>query len=269
MAQRSAEAKKQKISHGLTLTFNEPEENAAVADLFKWTELFSILVKTWGIVGCFDVSFRPEEAPSKRTMKYVAWWEAEQYKFEFVVQISRLRTRYSDASILQFLSECEEAFRSKAIELSRSSEQYPFGLALLKVLKTESSIWQMQRDILVLRSEVHRQQLGSFFESGVKLSKRQKREARESKNKLKPPRQEQGLKLSPNAAHSGGRFMTVTKLSDGRSVCKRFNDNRGCSQGDSCTLAHACDVLLQTNKPCAANHTRSDHRDQHGKAKPR
>ena len=270
MAQRSQEVKEQKISNGLCLLLNDKEEITASSDLFKWTELFAILVKTWGIVGCFDVQFQPEDAPSKRSMKYLSWCEAEQYKFEFIDQISRLRTRYTDASILQFLNDCEEAFRSKAIELARSSEQYPFGYALLKVIKVEASIWQMHRDTLILRSEVHRQGLGAFFDTAApRLTKKQRKEAKESREirKPRPNRQEQGLKLSPNAA-SGGKVMTVTELSDGRGICKRFNDNRGCSRGD-CKYAHVCDVKLQSNKACAAKHPRTEHREQHGKSQPR
>ena len=46
---------------------------------------------------------------------------------------------------------CEEAFRSKAIEIVRGTEKVPWGKALLRVLREEAAIWLQFRGILVLK----------------------------------------------------------------------------------------------------------------------
>ena len=68
---------------------------------------------------------------------------------------------------------------------------------------------------------------------------------------------------------------TGKKTSDGKSICKPFNDNRegrGCAFGKKCNSAHVCDVLVGTGKNqrvCGStNHNRLGHRKAEPPAAP-
>ena len=60
--------------------------------------------------------------------------------------VSDYREEFTDASIVKALSLVEEAFRAKAIELTRSEEKVPWGIALTRVLTECMHMWNLLRD---------------------------------------------------------------------------------------------------------------------------
>ena len=57
---------------------------------------------------------------------------------------------------------------------------------------------------------------------------------------------------------SGSGLRTATTLPGGKSICKPWNDDRGCK--GSCSKAHSCDrILAKTGKVCGAtSHSRAN-----------
>ena len=83
-----------------------------------------VLVVTWAVTGCFDVSF------NTKMVKYAMWSLLSAHVFEFKIRADRLGTTFAESSVLQYVSTVDETFRPKAIELARSSSQIPWGHAL-------------------------------------------------------------------------------------------------------------------------------------------
>ena len=120
-------------------------------DIITWPEAFAIIVKSWAIAGAFDV---PEQKDSATVCKMCEFSHADQYRLEFTHKIEELRRRYTDHSIIKSLCMTEEAFRAKAIELTRSEMQIPWGLSLYKVLNEHVQLWNIMRENLVGKTNV-------------------------------------------------------------------------------------------------------------------
>ena len=68
---------------------------------------------------------------------------------------------------------------------------------------------------------------------------------------LQPPtRKRPELETAPSDTSPGKKAKTAREHV-GRTLCKRWNDNRGCAKAD-CQDLHACDVLLASGKVCAS-----------------
>ena len=143
-------AKRQKIGEGVSLQFgSSAEDGYANMDIVTWPMMFQVIVKSWAAAGAYDV---PEQKDSAKEIKMCEFAHADAYRLEFVAKIKGLRERYVDGSIVKALSTTEEAFRSRAIELCRSEQHIPWGLALLKCLSDRVEIWNTMRDHLVERN---------------------------------------------------------------------------------------------------------------------
>jgi hypothetical protein len=144
------EVKRQKLGEGLSLQIGTNAEDGYVnMDIITWPNMFQVIVKSWSAAGAYDV---PEQKDGVRMIKMCEFAHADSYRLEFVAKIKELRERYVDGSIVKALSITEEAFRSRAIELCRSEQQIPWGLALIKCLTERAEIWNTMRDHLVERN---------------------------------------------------------------------------------------------------------------------
>ena len=258
---RLSAPKKQRLTDQVSVMIGEEREEHVQIDLIVWGEKLSVLGNTWAIVGCYLVTYIENGVSSQ--VHFCSKYESEFYVLDFTSMMVRLRMRFTDTSVYLYLDACEEAFRSKAIEIVRGTEKVPWGKALLRVLREEAAIWLQFRDILVLKHTPapNGQRFGNIpaLLDGVKgLGK--------GKDKDK------GKQRTPNPpAGPGGkqRVKTVTQSSDGVQVCKRYNDHRGCTT-KQCQFAHICDVLLENNAMCGGKHKRKDHdSSRHGKPQTR
>ena len=142
-SQFEPQEKKTKLSATAVLTVLAGDEQQAEApSLFQWLSCFDIMVNTWALAGCFDVTH------DARPIKYCHWSQADQYKFEFQNKAFQLRQKHSEKAVFNYLCEVESSVRSKAIELARSTEGVPWGPALLRSVKENSHLWQEKRGML-------------------------------------------------------------------------------------------------------------------------
>ena len=74
-----------------------------------------------------------------------------------------------------------------------------------------------------------------------------------------PPAAPSVTEPAKRRAVKGDRFQTVSMIKGGKSLCKPWNDGRGCAS-KACPNLHACDVRLPSGKGCMSTaHTRMSH----------
>ena len=123
-ALKTQQRKSHKVSDTLTVSFaggDEFEDDAAAGDLYLFLSRLDVLSLTWGVVGCYDVTYQ------SATCKFCHASEASQYYYEFHFKAGDLRARFTDQSIHVYLTVVEEAFRGKAVEFTRSADKIPWG----------------------------------------------------------------------------------------------------------------------------------------------
>ena len=79
--------------------------------------------------------------------------------------------------------------------------------------------------------------------------------------KLKRPAEPEGAPPQAKKVRNlkGDAWQTISMVKGGRRLCKRYNDARGCANGD-CADLHQCDVKLPSGKPClSSKHNRQTH----------
>ena len=141
MSQRNPTAKKLKMTGEISIQLGSAVEDGWNSmDIISWPENFALAVRSWAIAGCYDV---PEQADSVKQIKMCEFFQADAYRFEFTCKIRELRERFTDGSIVRGLSMCEEAFRAKAVDMCRSEQKIPWGLALWKSLNENVQIWSV------------------------------------------------------------------------------------------------------------------------------
>ena len=143
-SQNEGQIKKTKLSNDTELHQKERETYDGPASLSKWFACFDIVVNTWAVTGCFDITY------DGQSRKYVHWSEVQEYHFEFTLKSNELTDlRHSEYKIFQYLSSVEEDIRAKAIELARGESECPWGLALTTARKECAHVWLEKRDKLI------------------------------------------------------------------------------------------------------------------------
>ena len=75
----------------------------------------------------------------------------------------------------------------------------------------------------------------------------------------------QGADAGSPAAAEKGKVVTANESEKGTSICKKFNDRRGCTWPCKQGKAHTCDVVLQNGRVCNKSHARFEHdNSKHG-----
>ena len=259
MSQKNPTAKKLKMTGDISIQLGNAVEDAwNTMDIISWPENFALAVRSWAIAGCYDV---PEQAESAKNIKMCEFFQADAYRFEFTCKIRELRERFSDASIIRGLSMCEEAFRAKAIDLCRSEQKIPWGLALWKSLNENVQIWSIMREALQHKSQ------GGFGGGGGGGSSQRN----SSRQNSPAPRTKGG---GPKGGGKGGKpkgggkgkdgIKFATNASGQTPYCRKFND-KTCNSSD-CRFLHVCNALLKSGQACGSkDHPRNKHNvAQHG-----
>jgi hypothetical protein len=169
-----------------------------------------------------------------------------------------LLDRYSESSVVAFLTVTEEEIRGYAIEITRSQHhRLPWGHALLAALKEHAFLWQDNREMLQLKSS-----RGAADETGTRPPKKP------TPTGAQPQAPRPAAPGGGNGAKEAvkvGNCATSTHASTGAKLCKHFNDRRGCNKA-KCPRGelHGCDVRLASGAACGS---RSHNRGGHDQAK--
>ena len=238
-AQKSLPPQKRRISHNLLLeigTTSDASLATGPTSTLAWLKQLRLCANTWAITGCFDVSYNGEQ------VKYVHWQDALKYVEEFEEKAWEVMGKFEHDSVFRYLSETEEVIRAKAVELARDRSQMPWGKALLSAIEKESRKWSDAREKLKAVPQGNKQNGGS---------------GNKGRGAVSPG---PGSVSEPPAA--GQTFLaTALNTDDGKKICKRYNDKRGCGQRCPKGDMHVCDVLLaKTGRVCGKkDHNRTTH----------
>ena len=250
-SQRAAPAKKQRLTDRVNIEYLDGEDlpEDSLESLSRWFHLFDVLCRTWAITGCFEVQF------DGQVRRYAHWEDISAYLFEFKFRTLDLQAKYTQRSVLDYVRTVEDAFRVAAIELARSREQVPWGIALVRAQKDLSNVWNDHKDLL---KEFQRSAPKlAFPHSGTGVKGRGSKGG--SKGVSAPAASGGGSHQGGDRAGGSKAWKTAQKTADGTPICKKFNDQRGC-QTRSCKYSHVCDVLLSSGGPCGSgSHSRMRH----------
>ena len=235
--------KRQRLSEDLFLTLKDDEELATL-NVVTIGDRLRMVATTWAVVGCYDV---PLQAGSQEKVKMISWEDADYFVYELTSRIPTLREKFTDPSVVKFLTQMYEHFCSIARDQTRSSQQTPYGKALLNALRSEAHKWQEFRDFLVPRET--KRDKGKNGNDGGKGGN--------SFRTLPPPPPPK----VPNGkgGKQKGTVKAIDKNEEGKKLCSFFN-RAGCREGQNCKDLHECNALMPSGKPCGSkSHGRSGH----------
>jgi len=269
-AQMGSTSKRQRVADGIALeVFDGLGDITDDADtLAKWFRNLEVLSNTWALAGCFEVPWMGSR------VKYAHWEATQAYVFDLRARLELPCPLYWPQGVLAYAVRVEEEFRGACLQLARNDPPVPWGICLSMALKENYSIWDSCKDTLgpkiprqgdVMPDTGASSAMVPWFPSdnGQQMSKgkgKQKAQAQNLKGKAKGKgKQQQG----PNRS----KWATCNSASNGRWLCKKFNDKRGCRTPCVEGGYHACDCELTNGYCCEqTGHNRQNHSVAHNGA---
>ena len=249
---KDAPSKRQRISDDLFLTVKEMGDEQTSLNIITIGERLRMMATTWTVCGCYDV---PLQLSSVERVKMCSWEDADFYVYEITSRIPVLREKFTDPSVVKYLNEMHEHFMAIARDQTRSSQQIPWGKALLNALRSEAHKWQEFRDSLMPRDK---QGKGKHGQENGKGSGSQGSQF-QNPSTPNPPQKPFKGKDGKNGKNGKGKISWVPAAEDGKTFCANYN-TKGCRDGDNCRHLHACNALMPSGKPCGSkSHARSSH----------
>ena len=155
---------------------------------------------------------------------------------------------HTEASVLMFTRSVEEKMRCKALEWVRVETHVPWGTALIRATTEHAHIWQDEAHLLVKRRGQEQPRSAPPPVQGSPTPKGAKGKGRgkgESGDLPYPPKK---------------FWATIRVTKEGGTICKMYNDDRGCKQWCPYKHEHCCDIKLRGGRACGAtSHTRRTH----------
>ena len=256
-SQSHAPSKKTKLSSSTELVEHGVDESDVMIIeertlFFQLTDAMDIMSNTWGIAGCFDVVFKTE------TYKYCHWQDAIDYMDDMKEHMIPLLSRFTEASVVSYTTRVEERFRATAVKYARADhvsddEKEPWGMCLLRAMRTESRFWQEHKEMLMPLSRGM---------SGTSTPQERIKTTPATPRVPDTPHKT----TDTNNAISRKDWATEATTKDGKTICKWFNDQRGCDKVCPKGMANVCDVSVNGRACGAASHSRKTHDpDKHGR----
>ena len=269
-ATRVGDPKRHKVGDAVLVQFaddpailDDTMPNSLRTRLYQYT----VMANTWALAGMHEVDVAGEK------FIYCSLPEATKYVQTLRDKCEHLVDRYTEESVIWYLTKTEEDVRAKAIETVRSKAgKNVWGTALLTAMHEFSYFWQDNKESLVLR----RFQAGGPGSPPARDTRRGggggNGGASPGGPRIKPysPR---GGKAALGASPKGSgkaavkapglrtahAFLTA-KFSGQKQLCKRHNDPRGCKDPCPSGDSHQCDALLASDKACGSrSHKRFEH----------
>ena len=251
---------KRRMGAGISITFDGEEEyeSDGAGNLAGFLRSLATLCNTWAVAGAYTVTYNSE------TIRFANWPNLYEYMVKVEDEASALLPVYSEPSILTYVTAAEEELRTKALGLTRGDKKLPWGLALTQVIKDHSSVWDHKKDLLHKRSSPtygqNETRAGGQGDGGTGTPRKPKGKGK-GKDKTTPVKEE--IRSGPEYKKSWG---TAKDTSGGKTICKYWNDSRGCKSWCPRKHEHVCDVLLANGKACGSRgHNRAGHKvAEHG-----
>lgn len=241
-SQRGQPSKTRRLSASVSLSFSGgDEEDVPVNGLYSYLGLLRVLCTTWALAGAFEA----EDAAGTKGL-FAHWFDVTSYADAFAEKAHQELELHTEDSVVGWISSLEAEVRARAIELCRGPLQCLWGKALLTALNELTAKWGETRHLLVLRRPASLPSLPRPYPA-VPLQK--------GSGKGTPGKG--GGQTGPKGYR---KWLTTSQTPAGVTICKNFNDARGCAQSCPKGYAHCCDVVLSTGVSCASRgHKRREH----------
>ena len=283
-------SKRTRLSANVDVVYTEPVAGSIklnprfgntnrTTDAHKFDEffkLFTILINTWSVAGCTDITYGSGDSAIKR--KYCCWHEAKRYFKIFNDKGWRLTRTYTFDSIIEYLTVVEELMRREAIQYAkRSLDPLPWSMALIKAADGDA-FWKQEEDILVKLGTTNNPWLQETNAKGSKNGKGGKggggkggkgggKGGKGGGDSAYIAQRQAANTTTPIPDHvPGWRKFSFSKEDHFRKpICDPFNNNKGCPNKDCNRGRHCCNVRLKNGHICEGRHSRSSHDPaQHG-----
>jgi hypothetical protein len=282
---KQQEPKRRKLGTGITFTFEQDGEDEDPQAL-KYRHVmhkYGVLAMAWAIAGNYEVMYEG----SKTDM--ATWQQTQRYVRALREKTELLLDNHEEESVVRFLLSVEEQVRGFAVEYCRRSEPVPWGLALEQALRENRDLWSDFKHMLrghrgsgVVRSiDSEDLPVPNSVQAPNTPFVQQHSSPRKSQQQQQgsPSRPNKAASSKGNSKGSGAQkgqataamHATATHTGSGSSICKAWNDSRGCGKPCSQGRAHVCDVVLVKGSVCGrSDHNRRGHNPaQHGAPAPR
>ena len=225
---------------------------------------FELTTNTMAFAGSHEVDWDGGK------VRYADWTMLSQYRSEFIKQGWKRADKFTWASIVEYLTQVEEQYRARAIELARSGT--PWGHSLIAALKEDRQPWDDHKDVLqtsrppapppslcwncsnpVGKGKVAKV-IGKGNSPGAKVQKTQGQKTQTQAN-------------TPASGSEGWRKWPTSRFDrNQKEICIMFNDSRTCSNPCPNKRLHVCNVKLSSGQVCGStSHCRRTHvPSQHG-----
>lgn len=278
---KQQEPKRRKLGTGITFTFEQDGEDEDPQAL-KYRHVmhkYGVLAMAWAIAGNYEVMYEG----AKTDM--ATWQQTQRYVRALREKTELLLDGHEEESVVRFLLSVEEQVRGFAVEYCRRSDSVPWGLALEQALRENRDLWSDFKHMLrghrgsgAVRS-IDAEDLpvpNSVQAPGASNKQHQQGSPRKPQHQQQDGKAGSGKGGSKGSGSQHGQttvtmHATATHTGSGSSICKSWNDSRGCSKPCSQGRAHVCDVVLLKGSVCGrSDHNRRGHNPaQHGAPAPR
>jgi len=137
---------KRKLGDNVTVTIDGDDDSEVVGGtLFAYLFRLEVLGNVWVVAGIEQVEHQT------KMVRFAYWPDVDAYVKKFRDEGFELLIKFTEQSVLDYITGVEEFFRSKAIAMVRGDEKVPFGIALTRALKENASAWDHKNDILIPR----------------------------------------------------------------------------------------------------------------------
>ena len=247
-------AKRQKLAANVDIVISGAEADKVplpIGSLLQILNSLEVVANTWAVAGAYDTIV------DTKTVKFAPWPDCLAYSGDVRKRAMKLLDTFTEASVVPYVIDREEAWRLEAIELMRASEDTTWGMAITTIRKDNVSTWQEDHYKLIKYG-----QPGGSSGGLASLKPREgptggKAKGKGDKGKGKGSK---GDKSEGISVTSRKKWKTSNKDSSNRWICRKYNDTRGCSSPCPDGSVHCCDVVLTNGKVCmTTSHNRLGH----------
>ena len=243
---------------------DEPELKTANDSKLYLLQL-RVLVNTWGLAGCFDVSWEKED------IKYCHWQEACEY-FDNVEEFADELMQYPHDIVSDFLKYHEEKTRGKAIQMALEPSLMPWGKALEAAWKENLHLWRDGSSKIKKNCRATNNQPAHVPE-WEPLKQTGGGSTADGGRKSSVASSSQAVSRAPPSIdmRNPSNWKRATQL-NGMTICKQYNSGSCTVPGKPCPKGNlnVCDIVVKGGKTCGAkSHSAKGHEIKHGQPEPK
>ena len=211
-------AKRQKMAAKVDIVIGGGEADKVplpIGSLLQILNSLEVMANTWAIAGAFDV------VVDTKTVKFAPWPMCLAYSGDVRKRAMKFLDTFTEASVVPYVIEREEAWRLEAIELMRASEDTTWGMAITTVRKENVSTWQEDHYKLIKYGQPGGSAGGTAALKPREEAPGGKAKGKGGKNKSKDGKTKRSDDITVDAKK---KWKTSNNDSSNSWICRKYND---------------------------------------------